>query len=240
MGKQAATDKADAQGEPAASALPRVQPDWERIELRYRAGLLSLREIATEDGNVTEGAIRKRAKRDEWSRDLSAKVQQRADELVRKAEVREAVRGTQEVSAKVEIEVGAQALANVKMGRKARVTKGQAVVSKLWEEIELMTDNRENLLRLGELMRAPDEKGKDRLSEVYHAIIATPERVDMAKKLVEADSKLAGMEADAWGLKPADEKPPEEAQPTTSVNEIARRIAFALHKGLIATQKGVA
>lgn len=41
--------------------------DWERIEGDYRAGILSLREIA-EAGGCTEGAIRKRAKRDGWDR----------------------------------------------------------------------------------------------------------------------------------------------------------------------------
>jgi len=42
-------------------------PDWERIEAGYRAGVMSLRELATLHG-ITEGAIRKRAKRDEWER----------------------------------------------------------------------------------------------------------------------------------------------------------------------------
>lgn len=48
-------------------------PDWERIEADYRAGVLSLREIAAANG-ITEGAIRKRAKRDGWTRDLGAKI----------------------------------------------------------------------------------------------------------------------------------------------------------------------
>ena len=43
--------------------------DWERIEFQFRAGVMSLREIASAHG-ITEGAIRKRAKRDEWSRDV--------------------------------------------------------------------------------------------------------------------------------------------------------------------------
>lgn len=222
----------------------RTPPDWERIELRYRAGLLSLREIATEDGNVTESAIRKRAKRDGWPRDLTVRIHQRADEMVRDAEVREAVRtevrSPESPVAQTEIEVGATALANLKLGRRARVVRAQAVVAKLWLEVDLMTDNRENLLQLGELMHAPDEKGKDRLSEIYHAVIATPERVDMAKKLVEADSKLASMEADAWGLKLADEKPPEDPQAVTPTNELARRIAFAMHQGLKNQQGGSA
>lgn len=44
-----------------------AKPDWEAIESAYRAGALSLREIGAQYG-VTEGAIRKRAKRDGWVR----------------------------------------------------------------------------------------------------------------------------------------------------------------------------
>ncbi|VXD05841.1 conserved hypothetical protein [Enterobacterales bacterium 8AC] len=44
-----------------------AKPDWEAIESAYRAGVLSLREIGTEYG-VTEGAIRKRAKKYGWVR----------------------------------------------------------------------------------------------------------------------------------------------------------------------------
>lgn len=41
--------------------------DWARIECEYRAGVKSQREIAREC-RLTEGAIRKRAKRDGWTR----------------------------------------------------------------------------------------------------------------------------------------------------------------------------
>ncbi|HIE2547659.1 TPA: hypothetical protein ACXLF2_004815, partial [Klebsiella pneumoniae] len=42
-------------------------PDWEAIESAYRAGVLSLRDIGDKYG-VTEGAIRKRAKKFDWVR----------------------------------------------------------------------------------------------------------------------------------------------------------------------------
>ena len=42
-------------------------PDWEAIESAYRAGVLSLRDIGAQYG-VTEGAIRKKAKKLEWVR----------------------------------------------------------------------------------------------------------------------------------------------------------------------------
>ena len=59
-------------------------PDWERIEADYRAGVLSLREVAAR-GGVTDGAVRKRAKKLGWSRDLTAPIRARADELIRSA-----------------------------------------------------------------------------------------------------------------------------------------------------------
>lgn len=57
--------------------------DWERIEAEYRAGQLSLREIARAHG-ITEGAIRKKAKAGGWDRDLADKVRKQVSEkLVR-------------------------------------------------------------------------------------------------------------------------------------------------------------
>lgn len=48
-------------------------PDWEAIESAYRAGVLSLRDIGDKYG-VTEGAIRKRAKKFEWVRKAGTQV----------------------------------------------------------------------------------------------------------------------------------------------------------------------
>lgn len=48
-------------------------PDWEAIESAYRAGVLSLRDIGAQYG-VTEGAIRKKAKKLEWVRNSGTQV----------------------------------------------------------------------------------------------------------------------------------------------------------------------
>lgn len=48
-------------------------PDWEAIESAYRAGILSLRDIGDKYG-VTEGAIRKRAKKFDWVRNSGTQV----------------------------------------------------------------------------------------------------------------------------------------------------------------------
>ncbi|ELF8300745.1 hypothetical protein RA718_004554 [Salmonella enterica] len=50
-----------------------AKPDWEAIETAYRAGIMGLREIGTLYG-VTEGAIRKKAKKLEWVRKNGTQV----------------------------------------------------------------------------------------------------------------------------------------------------------------------
>ncbi len=50
-----------------------AKPDWEAIESAYRAGVISLRDIGDKYG-VTEGAIRKRAKKFYWVRNSGTQV----------------------------------------------------------------------------------------------------------------------------------------------------------------------
>lgn len=59
------------------------RPDWEAIESAYRAGVMSIREIASQY-EITHQAISKRAKKEGWERDLKAKVKARAENLVAK------------------------------------------------------------------------------------------------------------------------------------------------------------
>jgi hypothetical protein len=63
--------------------VSRVEPDWQKIEQHYRAGTLSIREIARQNG-VSDTAIRKQVKKAGWTKDLSARVRiQVRESLVR-------------------------------------------------------------------------------------------------------------------------------------------------------------
>ena len=59
----------------------RKPPDWEAIEREYRAGQLSVREIARAH-EISHVAISKRAKADGWERDLTEKVQKAVKQRV--------------------------------------------------------------------------------------------------------------------------------------------------------------
>lgn len=78
--------------EPKMAQEKKKAPDWERIEADYRAGFLSVREIAAALG-VSHVAIGKRAKRDGWERDLGAKIKAKAEALVTSRTVRHSAGG---------------------------------------------------------------------------------------------------------------------------------------------------
>lgn len=176
-----------------------AKPDWEAIESAYRAGLMSLREIASQHG-ISEGAIRKRAKRDDWSRDLSAKVKERADDLVRKAEVRKQVRSEQALSERVLIEATAEVIATVRMEHRGDIRRAREITNALFDELGAECADVGALRKLGELMFEPDDNGRDRLNEIYQSIINLPERVKSVKALSDALKNLISLERQAYDI----------------------------------------
>ncbi|OQA30020.1 MAG: hypothetical protein BWY57_03112 [Betaproteobacteria bacterium ADurb.Bin341] len=173
--------------------------DWERVELDYRAGVMSLREIASV-ASISEGAIRKRAKRDGWSRDLSAKVASRADDLVRKSEVRSEVRSAQAISEKETVEASAQAIANAIISHRKDIARNRGLANKLLTELEAQVDSPEEFEKLGEMMYSPDDKGMDKLNDLYKKVTSLPSRIDSAKKLGETLKVLIALEREAYGV----------------------------------------
>ena len=177
----------------------RKQVDWESVEIDYSAGLLSLREIGDKHG-VTEGAIRKRAKKEEWIRDLTAKIAKKSDDLVRKEMVRSEVRSEKIISEKEIIEVNAQAIVNIKLAHRGDIRKSKNIVNALFDELELTTDNRELFEQLGELLRQESESGHDKLNDIYKKCISMPQRIDGVKKLTDALKTMIGLEREAYDI----------------------------------------
>ena len=105
-------------------------PDWEAIERAYRAGSLSIRNIAEQHG-ISDTAIRKRASKHGWQRDLTDQVQKAARDRL----VREGVRakGSQEqarTDAEIVEEASAQA-ASVVLAHRTDLAQWRAISQKL-------------------------------------------------------------------------------------------------------------
>ncbi|EKR1391115.1 TPA: hypothetical protein JC323_000005 [Salmonella enterica] len=176
-----------------------AKPDWEAIETAYRAGVMSLREIASHHG-ISEGAIRKRAKRDDWSRDLNARIQQKADDLVRKQEVRKTVRTKTELTERVLIEATAEVIASVRMEHRGDIRRARELTNTLFDELGAQCADVVALEQLGDIMFDPDDKGRDRLNETYQKVISLPSRVKSLKNLSDSLKTLIGLEREAWSI----------------------------------------
>ena len=178
--------------------------DWELVERHYRVGILSLREIA-KDAGISEGAIRKRATRDQWSRDLTAKIKQKADDLVRKAEVRTPSTQLTPRTEQDVVDANADLQYRIRIEHRADIGRSRALFRNLLTEIEAETQNLALFQGLGELMdtSGPDATGtfrKDKLNELYQKVISSVGRVDASKKLIEMLEKLIKMERQAFGI----------------------------------------
>lgn len=115
--------------------MTKRQIDWEKIELDYRAGIKTLRQIADEHG-ISNPAILKRAKRDGWVRDLSAKIDKKADELVSKNLVSKEVSKTQKIAEKEIIDANAQAIAEIRLSHRKDFVRFKSTIESLQKELD--------------------------------------------------------------------------------------------------------
>ncbi|AXQ48904.1 MULTISPECIES: hypothetical protein [Pseudomonas] len=199
----------------------KTAPDWERIEQQYRAGVLSVREIAAA-GGVSHTAINKRAKANGWDRNLKAKIQAKADALVSKAEVSTEVSKETLATERGIVEANAQVIANVRISHRTDIGRYRKLANSLLEELEGMTDNRDLFDQVGELLRSEDENGQDKLNDLYQKVISLPSRTKTLKDLGDTLKVLIGLERQAYSI---DEEQPVDDRSKLTEEELDRRIA---------------
>ena len=176
--------------------------DWERIELDYRAGAMSLREIAANHPGTNHVAIARRAKTEGWTRDLSERIKAKAEDLVTRAAVTADVTANRAVTEKQVVEANAQDQASVRLSHRKDIQRKRAIVAGLMDELEAQVgpDNAALLADLGDMLRSPDESGQDKLNDLYRKIISLPERAKTAKTLAETLRITVDMERQAFGM----------------------------------------
>lgn len=179
--------------------------DWRAIERDYRSGVLTLRQIGEQHG-VTHGAINKRAKRDGWDRDLSARIKAKAEALVSKQVVSNQETKEQKVSEKAVIEANAELQANIIVAHRKDIRKARDLVRKLFDEAEATTENMEIFGKLADLLDSNEEASRKRV-EVLKRVLSLPSRVVSIERLVNALTKLVALERQAFGIDREEEKP---------------------------------
>ena len=189
--------------------------DWEAIEGDFRAGVLSLREIAALHPGTNHVAITRRAKKEGWTRDLNAKIKARAEELVTRAAVTPDVTEQQKATERQVIEANAERIAQVRGEHRGDIQRLRTLALGLLAELEGQSADPALLEELGEMLRKPDDKGMDKLNDLYQKVISTPSRIDSAKKLAETLKATIGLEREAYGLD--DKKPTAATQGEISI-----------------------
>jgi len=179
--------------------------DWERIEADYRAGIKSVREIADAAG-VSHTAINKRAKVNSWPRDLGGKIKAKADALVSKALVSSEVSNAAKVSEKLTVDVESEVQARIRIGHRKDIGRYRTLCMSLLAELEAQTADVPALIHLGELLRSEDDKGVDKLNDIYRAVIGLPERTKTLKALSESLKVLIALEREAFGIESTPQK----------------------------------
>lgn len=211
-----------------SEATPKQTPDWKTIEADYRAGVKTLRQIAGEHG-ISHVAIANKAKRLEWTRDLSHKIKAAADAIVTKAAVTSPVTKTDEL---VIVKANAEAQAGIRLSHQSKIRRALGVFEAMLGELE-MTSNPEGqglVEALMDLCRKPEDseteedmkRRKKRQADQLEKILALPSRVDTGKKLAEMLERLVNMERVAHGIKG------EEETPGGELAEFVKQLA---HKG---------
>jgi hypothetical protein len=200
--------------------IDKASPDWERIEHLYRAGLLSIREIAAACG-VSHTAINKRAKAHSWERDLSAKIRAKADSLVSKAEVSKQVSTEQLATERGIVEANAQVIADIRIAHRADIGRSRRLATKLLDELEGLTDEQGTLKELIAQLKDGEDVDTSML-ELASKMASLPSRTKTMKELAETLKNLIALERQAYDV--GAEQPSDDRSKLTE-EELDRRIA---------------
>ena len=180
--------------------------NWPAVELEYRAGIRPITAIADEH-DMAESAIRKRALKEGWTRDLAPKIKYRADELVQFQAVREEVREevrlgvvTREAQENALVEANAVMQADIIRSHRSDIVRNTTLATKLYLELEAMTDNKDLFARLGDYLDSEDSQAQGKRMDIYNKVVGFSGRIDGLKKLTEVQKMLIAMEREANGI----------------------------------------
>lgn len=200
-------------------AAARKDVDWESVERQYRAGILTLRQIA-EQHSVSHTAVSKKAREQGWEQDLTAKIAEKAKAMLSKAEVSNKVSTGESVNQQEIVESNAQAIVNIVVGHRVTIRRNRSLSEKLMSELEAQCDSQNELEHLSEILACSDDSATEKLATLCRKVVSLPSRVDSAKKLAETVRILVGLEREAFGMDK--EAPAEQPLSKESLSTLKR------------------
>lgn len=174
--------------------------DWQGIEIEFRAGVKSLEQIGREFG-VTKGRISQIAKRDKWNRDLSIRIKAKADARVNEAAVNKRINAKSvRLAESVVVASNVDLQVSVRLAHRTDIQRVKSLLLMLLAEAEHQGANVALYQDLGEILANPDDKGQDKLGEIYRKAMSLPSRVGVLKQITETLALLIKLEREAFGI----------------------------------------
>lgn len=180
---------------------PKPRTDWDAVERDYRTGQFTLRELAEKYG-ISHAAIGKKSRAGVWQQDLSSAIRQATNaKLAAELVSSEVSKSFQEVSSVVA--VAAEVNTQVIRGHRVGLTRITNIKTLLLDQIEQAAANMGDLSEIIEMVRNPDENGRDRANDLLRAAMERGALVDDLKKLAEVDERVRKGEREAFNLNDA-------------------------------------
>jgi len=185
--------------------------DWEAVERAYRAGALSIREIAKLQG-CSDKAIRNKATEFGWERDLSEKVAAKVrTELVRTESAPADPKTEREI-----IETAAATVVQVVRSHRGRIHQGNALVELLTKQLTDVAGKRDEFEAEIEEETAGDKTGERRARLMKAVSLGT--HASIAVNLANATKTWIGLERQAFGIEDTARDPDTPATPDAAVS----------------------
>ena len=176
--------------------LPDKAGNWAYAQAQFEVGIASIRSIALDIG-ATDSAVSNRATRLGWLRDpLARKALQEA----REAKDAEAYRAERDKLRTEVISITAVMQSTVLVEHRSDIKAARKIVSQLLAELSTVTTGVTTFAELGEALRSEDDRGRDKLNDIYLRVISLPDRVAGINTLATALKTLVLLERQAYGI----------------------------------------
>ncbi len=204
--------------------------DLERIELQYRGGLQTVREIGRDHG-VTHGRIVQLAKQFGWTQDVAARARHRAAEILAQPEPEPRAPNPHIEPA---VNSATDAIVRVRLAHRRSIDKQRELVDTLTAEVQALTSNK-SLRRL--IQEAENEEDAGKLKALSLAIDRAQglaNRATVLKTLVEAQKALIALERQAYDLDGAPDDSNSRPPPDRSMTPAEMYRWMARNRGKVA------
>lgn len=203
--------------------------DWEAVERDYRAGLLSIREIGRQH-DLSDTAIRKRAREGNWERDLEQRVKAAARAKLARAEAvaqASAMVTTDPISEREIVQHAASVVVDVVRQHRRQLSQGRALVDALFEQLAEAIVCRDEI----EATIDDDESVSPQRKLQMLKAVSLPAHATILRDLSGALQRLIPLEREAFGIDNAPEEKTVEADArvVTDYAELRRRFIADKH-----------